>query len=432
MVSHANRSDTRRRWGLWAGALAAALCCQGLAAPGANADETDSSWHLGVLRSEDMWQHTQGEGITVAVLDTGVDDSIPELQGQVLDGVDLTWGEEGAHVDIEGHGTAMASLIAGTGADGGVLGLAPEATILPIRQTPGASEDGGGFDFALEERYVEAISYAIDSGAQIISISLTGLDLGFLSEELDAAFAEAARQDVLIFAGTGNAGDEGNTSTFPANHDGVVGVAAVGPDAERATYSTYGPQVAIAAPGTDIASRCELGSPEICLTNGTSNATALASASAALIWSANPDWTKNQVLRAMIGTASGGGERDEYVGYGMVQPARVIVDGEGDPGDPDVNPLFEEYEASLDPPVTPEPQPAETEVEPAPGADAEAEVEPGEPAAGEAAEDSVWPVVGAVGGGVVVVAAVLAAVVWRRRRQRLETVYGATPDGRVP
>ncbi|WP_165956339.1 S8 family serine peptidase, partial [Streptomyces hainanensis] len=318
-----------------------ALWSQGFVASSASADEVAGDWYLDALRAEEIWQQTRGEGVTVAVIDSGVDGSIPELRDRVLEGADLTFDAQGANSDEHGHGTDMASLIAGTGAEAGVSGIAPGATILPVRlyETPDT------LDFGIEERWAEAVTYAVESGAQVISISLGMQEPAFGNEEIEAALAEAARQDVLIFASTGNAGEEGNLSTFPGNREGAVGVAAVDPDGERAAYSTHGPQVALAAPGTDIRLRCQLGSSEMCTGYGTSNATALASASAALIWSANPDWTKNQVLRAMIGTADGGGERDEYVGYGMVQPARVIVDGEGDPGDPNVNPLFEEFEA---------------------------------------------------------------------------------------
>ncbi|MFD5321697.1 S8 family serine peptidase [Streptomyces sp. NPDC127098] len=423
-MSQINRSAMRRRRWLGVGALVASLWCQGGMAPHAMADDATAFWHLDTLRSEEIWQHTQGEGITVAVIDSGVDDSVPELRGRVLEGADLSPDPMGAHVDANGHGTNMASLIAGTGAEGGTRGLAPEATILPIRVMEGIEGTlSDEFDFGVEERLGEAIAYAVEAGAQIINVSLSKSELGIEIEVLDEALAQAARQDVLIFAGAGNDGDEGEPVGLPATREGVVAVAAVDPDGGRAAYSSAGPQVALAAPGTDLSQRCEIGNAEMCLGRGTSQATAIASASAALIWSANPDWTKNQVLRAMIETADGNGQRDEYVGYGVIDPARVIVDGEGDPGDPDVNPLFEDYEASLSPPVSPEPQVEEPEVPPDA---AEAEEQPG--VAAEEGDGGGWPV--AAGGGVAaVVAGVVAWVVWRsRRRQRLGTVYvGAAP-----
>ncbi|WP_165953775.1 type VII secretion-associated serine protease mycosin [Streptomyces sp. 8K308] len=417
-MSQTNRSSLRRlRW-LCVGALATSLCFQGGMVPQALADDETGTWHLDALRAEEIWQHTQGAGITVAVIDSGVDDSVPELRGRVLEGTDLSPDPVGAHVDANGHGTTMASLIAG--AEGGTRGLAPEATILPIRVQEGIEGTlSDEFDFGIEERLGEAIAYAVEAGAQIINISMSKSELGIEIEVLDEALAEAARQDVLIFAGAGNDGEEGGPIGLPATREGVVAVAAVDPDGGRAAYSSAGPQVVLAAPGTDLSQRCVIGSAEMCLGRGTSHATALASASAALIWSAHPDWTKNQVLRAMIETADSNGQRDEYVGYGMIDPARVIVDGEGDPGEPDVNPLFEEYEASLTPPVSPEPEVEEPEVPPR-------EAEEGPAVAVEDEDGGGW-LVAAGGGLAVVVVGVVGWAVWRsRRRQRLGTVYAGT------
>ncbi|MDT0441001.1 S8 family serine peptidase [Streptomyces johnsoniae] len=371
------------------------------------------------MRMEEVWERTRGEGITVAVVDTGTDASLPTLEGRVLEGVDLTHGAEGAHVDRDGHGTIMASLIAGSGAESGIPGLAPGVKILPIRVS------SVEYDFDLENRLALAIEYAAESGAQIISASLSKDELG-VSPELDAALAVAARHGTLIFASAGNTGDAENTVVIPSAREGVIGVGAVDRSGEHVYYSTYGPQVALSGPGNEIPGSCPDGHYQpacIMEEGGTSSATALASASAALIWSAHPDWTKNQVLRAMLETADGPeGGRDDYVGYGMVRPDRVILDGEGEPGEPDVNPLFEEYEASLDPPVSPAPEP-----EPETGSEGEGSGESGEAGSGgpdEAAENMAdgdgggsGPLVMAGVVGVVILGGVAAAVVVNRRRR---------------
>ncbi|MGK5530039.1 type VII secretion-associated serine protease mycosin [Streptomyces sp. URMC 129] len=366
-------------------------------------------------RIEEVWEHTRGEGVTVAVVDTGVDDSRPELAGQVLEGEDLNWDWEGPNNDEDGHGTIMAALIAGTGAGGGLVGLAPEAQILPIRVA-----NDQDWDFDVESRIAAAIEYAVDAGAQIINISLVMEEIGAERELVDAALAEAARQDVLIFAGAGNDGDTTNESYFPADREGVIAVAAVDRNGDRARYSNHGPHIAFAAPGDDIPTYCPQLHGDPCLRNegGTSAATALASASAALIRSAHPDWTKNQVLRAMMETADApeGADRDDYVGYGMIRPDRVILDGV-EPGDPAVNPLFPEYEASIDPPVSPEPQP-EPEPEPSEAAATDDASNPsGEPAAEADGDDGgvgPWVLIGGV--AVLLVVGVLSAVIFNRRR----------------
>ncbi|UCM90808.1 S8 family serine peptidase [Streptomyces marincola] len=379
---------------------------------------------MDTMRMGEVWERARGEGVTVAVLDTGTRASLPSLEGRVLEGADFTRGAEGAHEDVDGHGTMMSALIAGTGAEGGIPGLVPEAQILPVRV------DTGAYDFNQHEWWIQGIEYAVESGADIISMSLAGPDLGGMPE-LQEAIALAARNDVLIFAGSGNEGAGANTVMVPAALDGVVGVGAVDRRGERVDYSTYGPQVSLAAPGNEVPGPCPGGSYQpACISErgGTSSATALASASAALIWSAHPEWTKNQVLRVMLETADGpeGAERDDFVGYGMVRPDRVILDGEGDPGDPDVNPLFEEYEAALDPPASPEPEPEpEPEAAPEPqGARGEGgdvlEVPLAEAGAGAASGEGgggAGPLALAGVVGVVVLGGVAAAMVFNRRKR---------------
>ncbi|GAA2053725.1 hypothetical protein GCM10009757_28800 [Streptomyces cheonanensis] len=285
--------------------------------------------------------------------------------------------------------------------------MAPGAEVLPIR----ASTNQLDFDGA--QRWAEAIEYAVAQGAQIINISLGATDNGRASDVLADALASAARNDVLIFAAVGNDGDTFNTRSAPAVLDGVIGVAAVGSDGERAAYSTHGPQVALAAPGEGVPSHCDDLSGPACIRDGggTSSATALASASAALIWAQHPDWTKNQVLRVLLNTAERADDqrRDDYTGYGIVRPDRVVLDGEGDPGDPDSPPVFRDWEAALDPPATPEPTPGtgpSPDAEPAPGPDAEAAV----------TSDDASPLPWLLGAGAaVLVAGSVGWLLWRRR-----------------
>ncbi|CAL9407374.1 hypothetical protein SUDANB171_01580 [Streptomyces sp. enrichment culture] len=390
-------------------ALATTLALTALlaTAPAAQAADTPQHpWYFDTLRVEEMWEHTTGEGITIAVIDTGVDPTLPELQGQVLEGTDVMRNPRGAHADEDGHGTDMASLIAGSGGNG-VRGLAPGAKILPIRATTNQ------LDFDGEDRWAEAIDFAVAEGAQIINISLAATDNGTAATSMGDSIAEATRQGVLIFAGTGNDGDTYNTAKFPAALDGIVGVGAVNSDGEREEYSTYGPQVAIAAPGGNVPGHCDGPTSPACIREegGTSSATALASASAALIWSQHPDWTKNQVLRVMLNTAERPDDqrRDDYTGYGIVRPDRVIVDGEGDPGDPDSPPIFRDWEAALDPAATPAPEP---EAETAPETDAAS----GPEAEAAATSDDTSPLPWILGGtAAVLVVAVTGWAVVRRR-----------------
>src|SRR5206468_3378425 len=135
-------------------------------------DVRPREWFLDAMQAQDMWKVSTGRDVTVAVIDSGVDDSVPELRGRVLQGKDFTDNPTNAHDDRVGHGTEMASLIAGTGADGGIQGLAPGSRILPLRNLSRAHE----VTFS-SRGLIEAIRYAANSDAQIINISqgLTGV-----------------------------------------------------------------------------------------------------------------------------------------------------------------------------------------------------------------------------------------------------------------
>ncbi|MET9884812.1 type VII secretion-associated serine protease mycosin [Streptomyces sp. NPDC006430] len=329
-------------------ALAGLLLAGTVGAPAAYARSArPEQWHLAAMQAEQMWKFSTGLGVTVAVIDTGVG-RIPELDGQVVQGKDFSHGYEGdERTDYGDHGTGIAALIAGTGkrpTGGGAFGLAPGAKILPLR----VSEGGG--NLRLHQSIAEAIRFAADSDAKVLNISFGGPGE---SEELDAAVRYALDKGKLIFSSVGNDGDGPNEVMYPSGSPGVVGVSAVGPDDAATKESQHGPQVDLAAPGVDIVTGCadETDSdpgPDsgFCSHHGTSDATALASASVALLWSVHPDWTNNQVLRVLLNTAAqpvGGGGRDDYVGYGVVRPRIALLaapaSGDPDPGPGDLYPL---------------------------------------------------------------------------------------------
>ncbi|MER6104314.1 type VII secretion-associated serine protease mycosin [Streptomyces sp. NPDC001832] len=319
------------------------LMLVGGAAVPAFADSTRSmQWHLDAMKADEMWKTSTGKGVIVAVLDSGVDPANPDLVGQVLKGKDLESDAEGdEHTDYDGHGTSMAGLIAGTGQSNGgngAFGLAPGAKILPVRMP----ESGVGANQAMENEEFNkvapvAIRYAVDRGAKVINISL-GTYGG--SQALTDAVKYALDNGSLIFAAAGNSGKGANLLEYPAGTPGVVGVGAIDQDGKKTAESQYGPQIDFTAPGIDMVHPCT-GGTQLCKTSGTSDATAIASASAALIWSKHPDWTNNQVLRVMLntaGTPTGGAKRNDYVGYGAVRP-RIALKTPGDPGPADVYPL---------------------------------------------------------------------------------------------
>ncbi|MGW1073170.1 type VII secretion-associated serine protease mycosin [Streptomyces sp. NPDC002537] len=334
--------ERRERTMLGAASWALGCLLVGVAAVPAQAESVRSQqWHLDAMHADEMWETSTGKGITVAVIDTGIDATLPDLQGQVLDGKDFSNQPGDAHTDTANHGTQMAALIAGTGKrskENGSFGLAPGAKILPLRVTNGTeakNQAEGSRNFSATVS--AAIRYAADTDAKILNISMADEGDG---AQLEEAVQYALAKGKLIFAGVGNKGDKSNVVQYPAATPGVLGVAAIDRNGTATKESERGPQVDFAAPGEDIVSACT-GGTELCKSHGTSDATALASASAALIWSAHPTWTANQVTRVLINTAGGSDgntKRSDYVGYGAVRP-RVALKDPGDPGPAGVSPL---------------------------------------------------------------------------------------------
>ncbi|GAA5068347.1 type VII secretion-associated serine protease mycosin [Streptomyces similanensis] len=393
-------------------------------APQAHADSTRSQqWHLDAMHAEEMWRTSTGQGITVAVIDTGVDPANPDLKGRILDGKDLAPAERPGdeHTDYNGHGTGMAGLIAGTGAYGGgkgAFGLAPGVKILPVRM-PAPSDING---FAGPSYLSKAIRYAADSGAQVINISMTER---LNSPELADAVKYALSHGSLIFAGVGNDGAKGNPVEYPAATPGVVGVAAVGKNLRRTSESEFGQQVDMAAPGDEMVHACG-GRTGLCKGHGTSDSTALASASAALIWSKHPTWTNNQVLRVMLNTIGGptdGAKRNDSIGYGIVRP-RIALKDPGDPGPADVYPLPDLAAAAS-------PSPSPKSSDPKGGSGSVPDKNTPAPSAakddGDGGSGKLWTALGA-GAVVVLGGAAVAFVLVRRQRSagRLSREQAAT------
>ncbi|MEW1645697.1 S8 family serine peptidase [Streptomyces sp. NPDC091219] len=308
-------------------------------APSAAADDIQSQqWYLDAMNAQGLWKVSTGKGVSVAVVDTGVNPDTSSLKGQVLPGVDVTATAGDETDDYEGHGTSMAELIAGTGRGGGLKGVAPGAKIIPIRTVLTGI---GKKDEKQGDTSVKAIRAAADSDAKIINLSFGG-DFP-IDGELEAVQYAQAKGKLLI-AGVGNGADQGeNYIGYPAKEPGVVGVSAINENGEVAKFSESGAYVDLASPGVDVPVWCDNKFKSYCSkSSGTSQATAIASGAAALIWSAHPKWTANQVLRVMIDTAGRDWPKNtpsRYLGYGTIRPAQVLLKGKGDPGAADVDPV---------------------------------------------------------------------------------------------
>jgi type VII secretion-associated serine protease mycosin len=367
------------------------------------------------MDADEIWKTATGEGIKVAVIDGGVDPSTPSLKGQVLKGVDFTGVAGEATDDLDGHGTSMAELIAGTGEGGGLKGLAPAVKIIPYRVSDTRlqnKEKVNAFDMQ------QAIRAAADSDARIISVSMSS---EYYGSDDRAAVKYAQSKGKLLFAASGNDAEKGNKKSYPAAYPEAVAVGASGPDGRVAGYSIHGDFIDLSAPGTGIPAYCDKTLTRYCDAQGTSQATAIASASAALIWSKHPEWTGNQVLRVMFESAGRGkdwkpGTVSNYLGHGIVRPGAHINRGLGKPGDPGLSPLTNERVGG----------PSGSAASPGPSApaaargpqgkpDSVAEAEGRESAASAGDSSSTGLVIGGVA-AVVLLGAAAAYAVARRRR----------------
>ncbi|MEU5536536.1 S8 family serine peptidase [Streptomyces sp. NPDC020362] len=308
-------------------------------APGAAAaDVRSKQWYLGAMQADDMWKASTGKGVKVAVIDTGVNPATPSLKGQVLVGEVAKPVSYHVTQDFDGHGTSMAELIAGTGVGGGIKGLAPDAKIIPYRVQLDSLKDKA--EKAKTATLAADIRAAADSDAKIINMSLGG-PLYDPAEKEAAKYA--ASKGKLLFASVGNEAEtKNNQIEYPAFYPYVNGVSAADQSGKVAKFAEHGEYVDFAAPGVNVPGWCDNTFKQYCSTEGTSAASAIASASAALVWSAHPDWTANQVLRALIDTAGRKwpkGERSLYLGYGIVRPRMVLDNPHINPGPANVDPL---------------------------------------------------------------------------------------------
>ncbi|WP_425835972.1 type VII secretion-associated serine protease mycosin [Streptomyces fractus] len=318
--------------------IAAACTAAVLALLPATAAHADSvraqQWGLTALHTDEAWKTTRGKGVTVAVLDTGVDDKHPDLKGSVLPGKDLIgFGAERGDRPWARHGTAIAGIIAGHGhgkddADG-VMGVAPQARILPVRVI---LEDGDPARAKARETrgnaLADGIRWATDHGADVINLSL-GDDSNTAHPEAseDSAVQYALKKGVSVVASAGNGGEQGDRASYPAAYPGVITATAVDATGTRASFSTRRWYASVAAPGRGIVTA----DPDRKYYSawGTSAASAFVSGAVALVRGAHPGLSPAQIKKLMEDTAGDppSGGRDDSRGFGLVDPAAAITAG---------------------------------------------------------------------------------------------------------
>ncbi|MEU1705777.1 type VII secretion-associated serine protease mycosin [Streptomyces sp. NPDC005706] len=288
-------------------------------------------WSLSALRLDEAWQTTKGRGVTVAVLDTGVEAGHPDLAGNVLAAKDMIgFGAGPGDRDWARHGTAMAGIIAGhghgAGHTAGVMGVAPEAKILPVRVI---LEDGdsarGKARTTRGNALADGIRWAADHGADVINLSLgDDSDSAHPEPSEDEAVQYALKKGVVVVASAGNGGAKGDHVSYPAAYPGVIAATAVDRYGTRASFSTRRWYAAVSAPGVNVV----IADPDHKYYEGwgTSAAAAYVSGAAALVKAARPELTPAQVKKILEDTARDApvGGRDDSRGFGMIDPAAAL------------------------------------------------------------------------------------------------------------
>ncbi len=291
-----------------------------------------SQWNMSKINAPSAWDITMGSSnIIVAVIDTGMDTSHPDRPQNLIRGADYIVDSTGATLvssDPQGHGTHVSGIVAARTNNGiGVAGMAPGASLMVVRVL-----DASGFGDT--DTTAKGIIYAVDHGARVINLSLSGFDSSEFEED---AVNYAYSRGVMIVAAAGNcyAGgadclNQTNPPMYPAALPHVVGVAATGSSDTHASYSETGSYVDLAAPGggsfSDAVWSTCTGS-NYCQKAGTSMASPLVAGVAALVWSVNPSLTPDQVESIMRQSAVdlGSAGRDDIFGYGRVDAYQSVV-----------------------------------------------------------------------------------------------------------
>jgi subtilisin family serine protease len=343
------------------GAMASAAPAQAAPGPPDAPEYWFDTWHINQL-----WHSgARGQGVTIAEVDTGVNASLPELKANVLPGKDFGVHGGIGHVDREtdafGHGTAMASIMVGHPGLLGITGLAPDAKVLPV-----AVPVTGTTDAAPDDHLAQAIRWAVDHGGKVISMSLGGArdpatDAVPCPEAEQSAVYYALSKGAVVLAAAGNNGLTTNAVEEPGVCLGVVSVGAVDRMGSVAGFSSRHRYLTLAAPGVRIPSLSRV-SGSAYSGNGTSQATAIASAVVALVWSKYPKLTGREVVTRVLATLDKHRtKRNSGYGFGLINAYRAVT---GKVSRTAANPVYEaadpflERDRALASPAVAGPQPA--------------------------------------------------------------------------
>jgi subtilisin family serine protease len=317
-------------------------------------DVSGYQWMLPATNAAAAHQRATGAGVTIGVIDTGVDATHPDVAGRVIPGAIVTKDDDGKPVlvpatveqtsdDWYGHGSHVAGILAADDDGNGVTGMAPDALLMPIDLEPRRSPIRSSPQFF---RMVSAgIDFAATHGADVVNMSLGGPSSGLAPgndynerylkalDTLCASVEAASASGVVVVASAGNEGTWGNPEIKPAACRGAVTVAALSPHFDRTYWSSFDAAVDIAAPGEDILSLDSTVADESLtahrFASGTSMAAPVVAGTAALVKEQHPDWSAERVANRLTSTAKDIGipGRDPESGFGIVDAAAAVGAG---------------------------------------------------------------------------------------------------------
>jgi membrane-anchored mycosin MYCP len=280
----------------------------------------DAPWPRSMLAPDSVWRFTRGGGTVVAVLSTGVDATAPQLRGRVLGGYDAVANKNGADSDCTGTGTQVAGVIAAqSSVDNGVVGLAPNTKIEPIRVV---ADDDSGDAVPQPGPLARGVVWAYQHGVDVIVIATP---VGKNDEDVRLAVTEATTRGVVVVAAAGDQGGPDGTdpTPYPAAYPGVLGVGAIGSTGQAWENSQRGDYVDVVAPGEAVPTVQRGGG--LVAADGTAIAAGYVGAAAALVRSKRGDLIGAAIGKALIATASPAPLGPAY-GAGVVNPYAAVTE----------------------------------------------------------------------------------------------------------
>lgn len=277
-------------------------------------------WEIKKFNIPEVWKITKGKGVNVAVIDTGCDLDHEDLKANMLSGKNFVEPDE-LPIDRNGHGTHVAGTIAACNNEVGMVGIAPEAKIIPIKCL---GDDGSGYI----EDIINGIRWAVDNGADIITMSLGSPST---TKNMEKALNYASSKNVIVFCAAGNSGPNVDIM-YPAKYDNVIAIGAIDRYLKRTSFTCSGESLDFLAPGQDILS-C-VPNNDYAVMSGTSMSNPFASACAALLLSWNRTHKKYDLKnvkdyidifkKTSLSLEDEQFQSKKYQGYGIINPLEIF------------------------------------------------------------------------------------------------------------